>query len=270
MDTVRSVVLRGSTHSVSDRELAPASAFRRRSPGTRSKRSGWRRAVRHAVILLVAVLAMSVAIGVGLLAAVPGVGDAPARVRAEVLSHGGQLAATAPAKVGDALIAIEDQAFRSPPGVDIAYGAARYLYARLSGHTGQGGSTLAQQLAKRLYTGPSRSPFTIAEQVGLAFKLELEYSHEQILTMYLNDAYFGDGAYGITQASTRYFHRSPASLDWAQASLLAGLVQAPSALDPIVHPHLALVRRNAVVAQLRATGELSPAAARRVAAQPLL
>lgn len=253
-----------------DGSVAPATRTGRQIPDTTPPRHGWRRTARHAVIALAAAAAVCAAAVGGLLVAVPGVGNAPALVRAEVVSHGGQLVTRAPTKVGDALIAIEDQAFRGPPGVDIAYGAARYLYARLSGHTGQGGSTLAQQLAKRLYTGPSRSPLTIVEQVGLAFELELTYSHEQILTMYLNDVYFGNGAYGIAQASQRYFHRRPASLDWAQASLLAGLVQAPSALDPLVHPHLALLRRNAVIAQLRATGVLGATAARRIAAQPLL
>ncbi len=270
MDTVGPEVLRQEVRRSTDHAGTSRAAPEQRSSGTKPTLGRWRSSVRRALIVLAVIVAMFAAAAGGLLAAVPGVGNAPALVRAEVASHGGQLVTSAPAKVGDALIAIEDQAFRSPPGVDIAYGAGRYLYARLLGRTGQGGATLAQQLAKRLYTGPSRNPLTIVEQVGLAFKLELDYSHEQILTMYLNDVYFGDGAYGIVQASQRYFHRSPTSLDWAQASVLAGLVQAPSALDPLVHPRRALLRRNAVIAQLQAMGVLSPSAARRVAAQPLL
>ncbi len=224
---------------------------------------------RTAIGLAALVLLGAAALG-GLLALAPGVANAPVLASRSLSRHGGQPVAEVPVKVGDALVAIEDQAFRSPPGVDIAYGAIRYLYAHLQGKSSQGGSTLAQQLAKVLYTGPGDSPFDVAEQVVLALKLEITYSHQQLLTMYANSVYFGDGAYGLAMAAERYFHRSPAALDWAQASLLAGLVQAPSILDPLVHPHLALLRRNAVVAQLRAMGVLSAPVAHRVTAQPLL
>lgn len=229
-----------------------------------------RRRLRRAIVVLVVVVALAcLAVG-SLLAAVPSVATAPALVRRELASHRAPAVQSVPPKVADALVAIEDQAFRSPPGVDIAYGLARYGYARLLGRTSQGGATLAQQLAKRLYTPGDRSVLAKIEQVGLALKLELTYSQRQILTMYVNDVYFGAGAWGLAAASARYFHRPPAALDWAQASLLAGLVQAPSRYDPLRHPGLALERRDAVVAQLEAMGVLSAATARHVAAQPLL
>jgi len=106
--------------------------------------------------------------------------------------------------------------------------------------------------------------------VGLALKLELAYSHRTIMTMYLNDDYFGDGAYGVAAAAERYFGRPPNDLKWAEASLLAGLLQAPSLDDPLVHPRRALARRAEVIAQLRAMGVLTPSAAALADASPLL
>lgn len=237
-----------------------------RAAGARRRRRWLRRVL---ATLSAFVVLTCIAVG-SLLAAVPSVATAQSLVRRELASHEARAVRRVPPKVADALIAIEDQVFGSPPGVDIAYGLVRYAYARLLGRTSQGGATLAQQLAKRLYTPGGRSVLAKVEQVGLALKLELTYSHRQILTMYVNDVYFGAGAWGLADASARYFHRPPSTLDWAQASLLAGLVQAPSRYDPLRHPHLALERRDAVVTQLEAMGILSAAEAHRVAAQPIL
>jgi len=224
---------------------------------------------RFLLVVVALVVVVAIAGGVGVLA-VPSVANAPALVAAELRRHGDPAVASPPQRVADAVIAIEDQAFRSPPGVDIVYGIARYATARLLGHRHQGGSTIAQQLAKRLYTGPGGGFLGHLEQVLLAFKLELTYSHRQIMTMYLNDDYFGDGAYGVAEAARRYFGRSPDDLTWAQASLLAGLVQAPTLDDPFTHPGRAALRRSEVVAQLRAMGVLSPSRALRADHQPLL
>jgi len=90
------------------------------------------------------------------------------------------------------------------------------------------------------------------------------------MTMYLNDDYFGDGAYGVAAAAERYFGHPPNDLTWAEASLLAGLLQAPSLDDPLVHPRRALARRAEVIAQLRAMGVLTPSAAALADASPLL
>lgn len=236
------------------------------APSPKPHRRRWRR--------LLAVLAMLVALALLgtalLLVSVPSVADAPELVAAELLRHGDPAVTSPPPRVADAVVAIEDQAFRNPPGVDIAFGIARYVVARLLGRQHQGGSTIAQQLAKRLYTGPGGGFLTHVEQVGLALKLELADSHRAIMTMYLNDDYFGDGAYGVRAAAERYFGRSPDELTWAQASLLAGLLQAPSLDDPLVHPRRALARRTQVIAQLRSMGVLSASAARRADRAPLL
>ena len=109
------------------------------------------------------------------------------------------------------------------------------------------------------------------EQVGLGIKLDARYSKAQILGMYLDSVYFGDGHWGIVQASQGYFGKPPASLSWGEASLLAGLVQAPSAYDPRTHLAAAERRQRHVLDRLVAAGMLrrpqADAASRGLAAE---
>jgi penicillin-binding protein 1A len=165
-----------------------------------------------------------------------------------------------PTKVEAALLATEDSRYEANPGVD-PLGVARWLVGTIEGRADAGGATIEQQLAKMLYTGGRQQPVDQLEQVGLALKLDRSYTKQQILRMYLSTAYFGHGYYGLTAAANGYFHRSPDALTWPQAALLAGLVQAPSAYDPITHPALALSRRGHVLARLAATGRITDAQA---------
>jgi penicillin-binding protein 1A len=106
-----------------------------------------------------------------------------------------------------------------------------------------------------------------AEDLVLALKLDQAWSKDQILRMYLDDGYYGDGRYGLTAASEGYFGVAPDRLTWAQASLLAGLFQAPSAYDPFTHPDAARARQRHVLDRLVATGRLSQSAADSIARQ---
>lgn len=100
-----------------------------------------------------------------------------------------------------------------------------------------------------------------AEQVGLAVKLEMTYSKAQILEMYLNAIYYGDGRWGIQAASEGFFAKAPVALDWAEASLVAGLPQAPTTYNPTEHFSTARIRQRDVLARLVATGALNRAQA---------
>ena len=131
-----------------------------------------------------------------------------------------------------------------------------------------GGSTIPQQLAKQLYPHGGGVLGTL-EEIGLGVKLSLAYSHEQVLTMYLNSIYYGHGYWGVVAAARGYFGVSPRRLTWGEASLLAGLPQAPSAYDPLRHPRLARMRQRHVLDQLVADGHLSPAAAHAAFRAPL-
>jgi membrane peptidoglycan carboxypeptidase len=218
-----------------------------------------RRRWRRVGLVAVAVVGLAVMAMVAVLALVPGVGDAPTRVAAIVGAHGGR-EATIPssARVARAVVAVEDQRFYAHHGIDLQ-SVVRVGWATLFGSHGQdqGGSTIAQQLAKQLYTGDRHDPLGELRQLGLALKLERRYRKPEILSMYLNAIYYGQGRWGITQASAGYFHKSPRQLDWAEASLLAGLPQAPSAYDPTRNFAGAQRRQRHVLDRLVETGVLT-------------
>jgi penicillin-binding protein 1A len=174
-----------------------------------------------------------------------------------------------PARFAKSLVATEDHRFYQDPGIDpIAVGRVALGYLTGKG-TQQGGATITQQLAKMLYT-PGQSGFKAeAEQVALAVKLSFTYSKAQILQMYAEVAYFGQGYYSLGAASCGYFGVPPSALAWQQAALLAGLVQAPSAYDPVTHPALAHAREAHVLGRLAATGVLTRAQADAALAQSL-
>ena len=222
-------------------------------------------------LLIVAIVAAILVAGVGLLtlAVTPSARTAPARVNAFLAAHAapsdnGRI----PGRVTEALLATEDSRYRSDAAID-PQGTARAIWGLVTHNPNEGGATIEVQLAKMLYTPRQSDPVALTEQVAVAFKLEHDYTKTQILAMYLDAAYFGDGAYGVTQAARHYFGLEPDQLSWGQAALLAGLVQAPSRYDPHGHLRNALNRRDHVLARLVAVGTLTPPQARTVAAQPL-
>jgi penicillin-binding protein 1A len=137
-----------------------------------------------------------------------------------------------PTYVPKAFVAIEDRRFYEHYGVD-PYGIGRAFVANvLHRAVAQGGSTITQQLAKNLFLTKERTINRKLQEVLLAIWLERKFSKTQILEMYLNRVYFGAGAYGIEQASQRYFGKSARQITLAEAALLAGLVKSPSRLAP--------------------------------------
>jgi membrane peptidoglycan carboxypeptidase len=214
---------------------------------------GWlRRAVLIALVLLNTLVLGMAAIGL----ATPSVGNAWSLARAQARSHGAAFPGPpVPARFAAALISTEDHRFTSEPGFDpLALG--RVLKSIVIGKD-EGGSTLYQQLAKLLY-GPHKARLTVElYELALGVKLKFSYSREQILRMYADVAYFGHGYYGLAAASCGYFGRPPAQLSWPQSAVLAGLVQAPSAYDPLQRPGLARSREGHVISRLVATGALT-------------
>src|SRR6185312_13383463 len=137
-----------------------------------------------------------------------------------------------PRYVPRAFVAIEDRRFYEHFGID-PFGIARALVANVL-HFGvaQGGSTITQQLAKNLFLTQERTIYRKLQEAMLALWLERKLSKAQILELYLNRVYFGSGAYGIEEASQRYFGKSAKQISLAEAALLAGLVKSPSRLAP--------------------------------------
>ena len=204
-----------------------------------------------------------------LLVVTPSVSNAPSLAQAFDRAHGiAYPGPPVPSRFAAALVATEDHRFYSEPGFDpIAIG--RVIIGRVTGQPDQGGATLYQQLAKMLYT-PGRGGVAVrAEQVILGIKLDVSYSKPQILRMYADVTYFGHGYYGLAEASCGYFGVAPAGLSWAQAALLAGLVQAPTADSPIAHYPVARAREAHVLGRLVATGTLTQAQAARAFRTPL-
>jgi penicillin-binding protein 1A len=217
-----------------------------------------------AVFLLLLVAAGSV-----YLATLPGVGDAESRVEAILMEHGGRaISGPPPARLADAGVSTEDENFYDGVIPNVVSGAGRAAVAALQTSEDPGGSTIAQQLAKGLYPQAGGVVGTL-EEIGLGIKLSLHYSHEQVLDMYLNSIYYGNGYWGILAASRGYFGLSPRRLTWGEASLLAGLPQAPSAYDPVDHLPLARLRQRHVLDQLVANGYLSTAEADAAFREPL-
>jgi penicillin-binding protein 1A len=222
------------------------------------------RGIARALVALVVVTAALLGLG---WVATPSVDDAADRVTAYLADHGGSaLSGAVPAKVAAALIATENSRFYETPGVD-PLGLLREPLGALTGRD-EGGATLEQQLAKNLYSSGSGSVVAKAEDVVIALKLDRHWTKQQILRMYLDDGYYGHGLYGLTASAQGYFGVAPAGLTWAQSTLLAGLLQAPSAYDPLQHPDVARVRQAHVLDRLVATGRLSRAAADQIAQDP--
>jgi penicillin-binding protein 1A len=195
-----------------------------------------------------------------LLVLTPGAADAADRAAAQIAEHPGDIAlTTVPARLSAAVLATEDHRFYEHQGLDpIALG--REGFAVIQGND-VGGATIEAQLAKLLYVNGRDDAGAKFVEAGLAIKLDRSYSKNEILLMYLNVAYFGHGFYGAQAASVGYFHVAASDLDWNQAALLAGLLQAPGAYDPIAHPQEALARRHHVLDRLVATGALTQAEA---------
>jgi membrane peptidoglycan carboxypeptidase len=204
-----------------------------------------------------------------LLALVPSARSAPSRVQSLLAAHSAPSdGGVVPARLGEAVLATEDSRYRSDWAVD-PQGTLRAIWGVVTANPNEGGATIEVQLAKLLYTPRRADPVALAEQVGVAIKLDQDFSKTRILAMYLDAAYFGDGAYGVTQAARHYFGVTPDQLTWGQATLLAGLVQAPSRYDPNGHLSAALTRRAHVLARLVAVGSLTRAQVRAIDAEPL-
>ena len=170
----------------------------------------------------------------------------------------------------NAVISIEDRKFYEHNGVDWA-GTFRALFRNVNaGQIEQGASTITEQLVKNTLTkGLKRDAKTKINEAFLAMRLEHELTKNQILEDYLNLVPFGENAYGIEVAAERYFNETVARLTLPQSALLAGLVQAPSALDPIHHPAAAARRRREVLQAMVETHKITSAQANASNAAPL-
>ena len=148
--------------------------------------------------------------------------------------------------LGRAVVAVEDRRFYTHMGFD-ATGMARAALVNIqNGRIEEGASTITQQLVKNLFLANDQTFTRKAEELLLALDIELAYTKPEILEMYLNVVYYGAGFYGVGAASEGYYGKSPDALDLPEASMLAGIPNAPSTLSPFVD-FIAAKKRQAIV-----------------------
>ena len=150
----------------------------------------------------------------------------------------------------NAVVATEDRSFYKNDGIN--YG--RFFLAIVTAGRSGGGSTITQQLAKNAYLSQDQTVERKAKEFFLALELTKKYSKEQILTMYLNNAYFGNGVWGVEDASKKYFGVSAAELSLNQAATLAGMLKGPELYNPLNSIEDSTNRRDTVLQNMVAAG----------------
>ena len=162
----------------------------------------------------------------------------------------------------NAVIATEDRSFYKNSGIN--YG--RFFLAILTAGRSGGGSTITQQLAKNAYLSQDQTVERKAKEFFLALEINKKYSKKEILTMYLNNAYFGNGVWGIEDASKKYFGVSASELTLDQSAILAGMLKGPEIYNPLYSVENATNRRNTVLQNMVAAGYIDQATADQSAA----
>lgn len=174
-----------------------------------------------------------------------------------------------PQQLKDAVIATEDRRFYSHPGVDLR-GLLRAMVNLVSkGTKEQGGSTITMQVARNFFLSRTKTYTRKINEILLALKIEQELSKDEILELYLNKIYFGKRAYGVQAAAEVYYGTTVDKLTLAQMAMLAGLPQAPSAINPLNSPESAIKRRTHVLDRMLAYKLITQAQYNEAMNQPI-
>lgn len=150
-------------------------------------------------------------------------------------------------QVRDAFLAAEDVRFYDHPGVDVVRIFGAFIADIRSGSYSQGASTISQQLIKNTHLTNDKTLTRKLQEAVMALQLEREYSKDEILELYLNDNYFGAGAYGIEAAARTYFGKHASELTLAEGALLAGVLKSSVHYAPHINPEASVKRRNLVL-----------------------
>ncbi len=150
----------------------------------------------------------------------------------------------------DAVIAAEDHRFYDHNGFDIIATSRALIHDLKSWSFIEGGSTITQQLAKNIYFTQEKKIERKIAEVFMAFNIERNYEKDEILEFYLNTSYFGDGYYTVKEASVGYFKKEPSEMSDFEATLLAGIPNAPSIYSPTKNLNLTLERQKQVLNQM--------------------
>lgn len=157
----------------------------------------------------------------------------------------------------DAVIAVEDHRYYNHGPIDLI-GIARAMYTNIrDGEFDEGGSTITQQVAKNIVFDQDKNLVRKLGEIFAAYDLEKNYSKDEIFALYVNSSYFGDGYYCIYDASMGYYKKDPKDLTLSEASMLAGVPNAPSVYSPTVNPDLAKKRQKHVLNKMVEYGYIS-------------
>lgn len=175
-----------------------------------------------------------------------------------------------PQVMQEATIASEDKEFYDHPGFSIRGIARAFMTNLFAGKIVEGGSTITQELAKNAFLSANRNYLRKYQEVVLAAELNRRFSKEDILEVYLNSVYFGEGAFGIENAAQAYYGIPASQLNLSQAALLVGLLPAPSAYSPLSNDEeIALKRRNIVLGEMVEENFITQAQADQASSTPL-
>jgi penicillin-binding protein 1A len=174
-----------------------------------------------------------------------------------------------PDDLKEAILATEDNLFYEHPGVDLKSILRAILRNIQAGEYVEGASTITQQLAKTLFLTPRKSIMRKLKEAFLALQIERRYTKDEILELYLNQVYFGSGAYGVEAAAQIFFGKPVQDLTLAECALIAGMPKSPSRYSPLINPSLALKRRAVVLQQMSRTGFITPEELQTATAAPL-
>lgn len=169
-----------------------------------------------------------------------------------------------------ALVATEDRKFYSHSGVDIKAIFRAIIKDIWAGKYVEGASTITQQLAKTLFLTPKKTLVRKIKEAMLAFQLERRYTKDEILRYYLNQVYFGSGAYGVQSAAGIYFDKTVDELNLPECAMIAGLPKSPSRYSPLINKDLGIKRRNIVLRQMLSTGIITRDAFDRAVNEPFV
>ncbi|MGP1574200.1 transglycosylase domain-containing protein [Selenomonas sp.] len=259
------------------RRLAP-----KPNPKPPPKKSRGGRIVRALVGFLIVVFVMFVGIGCGFLTASMNTKDHLVEdIRPPASSHiydinGNEIAnvhaaenrepvklSQIPQNLQNAFVAVEDNRFYEHMGID-PRGILRAVYANVTGRMiSEGGSTITQQLAKNAYLTQDRTIKRKIQEVFLALQIERQYTKQEILELYLNQIYFGQGAYGVQAAAQTYFGKNVEELDLNECAMLAGIPKSPNYYSPFNNFNAAQERKGIVLDQMEKYGYINHASARK-------
>ena len=257
-------------------------------PGKTKKKSGGNAAKRIFLGLFVIVLVMLTGIGCGFLTASMNtkpdlVNDIRPPATSTIYDINGNEIATVhaaenrmPVKISqvpkdlqNAFVAVEDNRFYDHMGIDLK-GILRAAWANISGRTiSEGGSTITQQLAKNAYLTQDRTMKRKVQEIFLALQLERQYTKQEILELYLNQIYFGQGAYGVQAAAKTYFNKNVEDLSLNECAVLAGIPKSPNYYSPFNNLQAAQERKATVLDQMVKYGYVNRQEAAKVKTEEL-